>query len=442
MPYLCRECGYQSPKWLGRCPGCGRWETFEEASGPALAGSRGGGNPPRPVSEVPALSGERLATGMPEVDRVLGGLLPGTVVLFGGEPGVGKSTLLLQLASRLASRNGKVLYVSGEEAVSQVKLRADRLSVSEASLYLQSEQELLAIVRAVEAVGPAVLVVDSLQTVLARPDGGEIGSLVQVREAAAHLARLAKGLGMVTFLVSHITKGGEFAGPKTVEHLVDAAVQLEGVREGDLRLLRCLKNRFGSTAEVAVLQMGPTGLTEVSNPSLFFVSQDRVPKPGAAVVPVLEGSRTLLVEIQALVAPGSGYGPPQRRTAGLDLNRTSVLLAVIEKYLGVHVRAMDVYLAVAGGLDVREPAADLGVCAAILGSMRGRAIPSDTVVLGEVGLSGEIRPVRKGPERLQEVAKLGFSRAVVPKGPLPKRLSLEVVQAQTLQEAMEALELT
>jgi len=441
MPYRCRECGYRSPKWLGRCPQCGRWETFEEAVEEASAVA-GGGAPPRTLPEVPSVAGERLATGMPEVDRVLGGLIPGAVVLFGGEPGVGKSTLLLQLASRLSSRYGKVLYVSGEEAAAQIKLRAERLGLAAPTLYVQAEQELLAIVRAVEEVEPTVLVVDSLQTVLARPDGGEIGSLVQVREAAAHLARLAKGLGMVTFLVSHITKGGEFAGPKTVEHLVDAAVQLEGVREGDLRLLRCVKNRFGSTAEVAVLQMGASGLTEVANPSLFFVSQDRAPKPGAAIVPVLEGSRTLLVEIQALVAPGGGYGPPQRRTAGLDLNRASVLLAVIEKYLGVHVRAMDVYLAVAGGLEVREPAADLGVCAAILGSLRNRVIPSDTVVLGEVGLSGDIRPVRKGPERLQEVAKLGFARAVVPKGPLPKRLSLEMVQSQTLEEAIEALGLT
>ncbi len=440
MPYRCRECGYQSPKWLGRCPQCGQWESFAEASGPAPADRVG--DPPRPLAEVPLPTGERRETGLGEVDRVLGGLLPGAVVLFGGEPGIGKSTLLLQISARLAARHGKVLYVSGEEAPAQIKLRAERLGIGEDSLYLQSEQDLLAIVRAVEELEPAVLVVDSLQTVLARPDGGEIGSLVQVREAAAHLARLAKGLSMVTFLVSHITKGGEFAGPKTVEHLVDVAVQLEGVREGDLRLLRCLKNRFGSTAEVAVLQMGPTGLTEVANPSLFFVSQDRAPKPGAAIVPVLEGSRTLLVEIQALVAPGGGFGPPQRRAAGLDLNRTSVLLAVIEKYLGVHVRAMDIYLAVAGGLEVREPGADLGVCAAILGSLRNRPIPSDTVVLGEVGLSGDVRPVRKGPERLQEVAKLGFGRAVMPKGPLPKRLSLSVTQAQTLHEAMEALELT
>ncbi|MCX7750705.1 MAG: DNA repair protein RadA [Candidatus Bipolaricaulota bacterium] len=438
MPYRCRGCGYQSPKWLGRCPRCGAWESFEEAREGAPAP---GGEPPRPLPEIAAPAGERLTTGLPEVDRVLGGLLPGAVVLLGGEPGVGKSTLLLQLAARLAG-HGKVLYVSGEEAVAQVKLRADRLGISEPNLYLQSEQELLAIVRAIEELEPAVLVVDSLQTVLARPDGGEIGSLVQVREAAAHLARLAKGLGMVAFLVSHITKGGEFAGPKTVEHLVDATVQLEGVREGDLRILRCVKNRFGSTSEVAVLQMGPAGLTEVANPSLFFVSQDGPPKPGAAIVPVLEGSRTLLVEIQALVAPGSGYGPPQRRTAGLDLNRTSVLLAVMEKHLGVHVRAMDVYLAVAGGLEVREPGADLGACAAILGSVRNRPIPAGTVVLGEVGLAGEVRPVRRGPERLSEVAKLGFSRAVAPKGPLPKRLPLEVIQVETLAQGMEALDLS
>ncbi|GAB4310710.1 MAG: DNA repair protein RadA [Candidatus Bipolaricaulota bacterium] len=441
MPYRCRECGYRSPKWLGHCPQCGRWESFEEVGEGVGEGPSAGGVPPQALAAVSSATGERLTTGMPEVDRVLGGLIPGAVVLFGGEPGVGKSTLLLQLAARLTTY-GKVLYVSGEEAPAQVKLRAERLGIGGDSLYLQSEQELRAIVRAVEELDPAVLVVDSLQTVRARPDGGEIGSLVQVREAAAHLARLAKGLGMVTFLVSHITKGGEFAGPKTVEHLVDVAVQLEGGREGELRLLRCAKNRFGSTAEVAVLQMGPAGLTEVANPSLFFVSQDRVPKPGAAIVPVLEGSRTLLVEVQALIAPGSGFGPPQRRAAGLDLNRTSVLLAVIEKYLGVHVRAMDVYLAVAGGLEVREPAADLGVCAAILGSLRNRPIPADTVVVGEVGLAGDLRPVRKGPERLQEVAKLGFARAVVPSGPIPKRLRLEVTPCSTLREAMEVLQLT
>lgn len=439
MPYRCRECGYRSLKWLGRCPQCGLWGTFAEIEeqGPAEVLPE----PPKPLPEVPAPPSERLTTGMPEVDRVLGGLVPGVVVLFGGEPGIGKSTLLLQVAAGLSERYGKVLYVSGEEASSQIKLRASRLGLDVPNLFLLSTQELLGIVEAVKREEPLALVVDSLQTVLARPDGGEVGSLAQVREAAAQLSRLAKGLGMITFLVSHITKEGGFAGPKTVEHLVDAAVYLEGVRDGELRILRCVKNRYGSTAEVAVLEMGAKGLVEVPNPSLFFVTKEAPPRPGVAIVPVLEGTRTLLVEVQALVTPAGGYGPPQRRMAGLDLNRTIVLLAVMERYLGIQARALDVYLAVAGGLEVTEPACDLGICAATLSSLRNRPIPPDTVVLGEVGLGGDLRPVRKGPERLQEVAKLGFSRAVVAQQPLPKKLSLDVVRAQTLKEAMEALEL-
>jgi len=383
---------------------------------------------------------ERVSTGIREVDRLLGGgLIPGSVILFGGEPGIGKSTLLLQLAAALAGSGRKVLYVSGEEAPAQVKLRAERLGIQTPELYLLSEQHLLRIVKAIEELSPQVLVVDSLQTVVARPEGGDIGGVAQVREAAAQLARLAKGLEMTCFLVSHITKGGEFAGPKTVEHLVDVAVYLEGTREGDLRILRSVKNRFGSTNEVAVFQMGEEGLIEVPDPATFFVPRDRPARPGAAVVPVLEGTRPLLVEIQALVAPSMGYGPPQRRMAGLDFNRVSVLLAVIEKRLGAHIGATDVYLAVAGGLEVREPAVDLGVCAAVLSSLRDRVIPPDTVVFGEVGLAGDVRPVRKGPERLREVDKLGFRRAIVPPGPLPKGLSLEVERVASVVEAAEAL---
>ncbi|MCX7844439.1 MAG: DNA repair protein RadA [Candidatus Bipolaricaulota bacterium] len=443
MSFRCQACGYRSPKWLGRCPQCGNYGTLVEEREEAarLPAEIAAPEPPKPLPEVPAPPAERLSTGMPEVDRVLGGLVPGAVVLFGGEPGIGKSTLLLQIAAHLAERHGRVLYVSGEEAPSQIKLRANRLGLNPPDLFLLSPQDLLAILNAIARLTPQALVVDSLQTVLANPEGGEVGSLAQVREAAAQLARVAKAGGIVTFLVSHITKEGGFAGPKTVEHLVDVAVYLEGVREGDLRLLRCVKNRYGSTAEVAVLEMGPKGLVEVPNPSLFFVSKEAVPRAGVAIVPVLEGTRTLLVEVQALVTPAGGYGPPQRRMAGLDLNRTLVLLAVIEKHLGVHVRALDVYLAVAGGLEVTEPAADLGICAATLSSLRDRPIPPSTVVLGEVGLGGELRPVRKGPERLQEVAKLGFGRAVVPYQPLPKKLALEVIRARTLREAMESLEL-
>ena len=443
MSFRCQECGYRSPKWLGRCPRCGNYGTFvEEKEAPSqIPPELVSHEPPKPLPEVPAPPPERLSTGMPEVDRVLGGLVPGAVVLFGGEPGIGKSTLLLQIAANLAERYGKVLYVSGEEASPQIKLRAQRLGHEPPHLFLLSSQDLLAILDAVSRVGPIALVVDSLQTVLANPEGGEVGSLAQVRETAAQLSRVAKTAGIVTFLVSHITKEGGFAGPKTVEHLVDVAVYLEGIREGDLRILRCVKNRYGSTAEVAVLEMTGKGLVEVPNPSLFFISKDTLPRPGTAVVPILEGTRTLLVEIQALVTPAGSYGPPQRRMAGLDVNRTLVLLAVIEKHLGVHTRALDVYLAVAGGLEVTEPAADLGICAAILSSLRDRPIPPDTVILGEVGLGGDLRPVRKGPERLSEVAKLGFRKAVVANQPLPRKLALEVVRARTLREAMEALEL-
>lgn len=443
MNYRCQACGYRSPKWLGRCPNCGEYGTFveEKEVPPSLPPELSREEPPKPLPEVPAPPLERLTTGLPEVDRVLGGLVPGAVVLFGGEPGIGKSTLLLQLAANIADRYGKVLYVSGEEASTQVKLRAQRLGRESPNLYLLSTPDLLAILNAISRVAPMALVVDSLQTVSANPQGGEVGSLSQVREAAAQLSRVAKTAGLLTFLVSHITKEGGFAGPKTVEHLVDVAVYLEGLREGDLRILRCVKNRYGSTAEVAVLEMTGTGLVEVPNPSLFFVSKEAIPRPGKAIVPVLEGTRAILVEVQALVTPASGYGPPQRRVAGLDFNRTLVLLAVIEKFVGVHIRALDVYLAVAGGLEVAEPAADLGICAALLSSLRDRPIPMDTVLLGEVGLAGDLRPVRKGPERLQEVAKLGFRRAVIANQALPEKLKLEVVQVKTLLEGMNALEL-
>ncbi|MGC9529680.1 MAG: DNA repair protein RadA [Candidatus Bipolaricaulaceae bacterium] len=445
MPYRCQSCGYQTPKWLGRCPACGGWDTLQEVPPPAEAADDDPGwigAKPQALAEVERGPRPRLSTGLTEVDRLLGGgLIPGSVVLFGGEPGVGKSTLLLQIAGRLAGGAGKVLYVSGEEAPPQVRLRAERLGIAGDGLYLLSEQHLLRIVRAVEELRPVALVVDSLQTTMAQADGGEIGGVQQVRRAAAQLARLAKAMDMTCFLVSHITKGGEFAGPKTVEHLVDVAIYLEGTREGDLRLLRSVKNRFGSTHEVAVFHMDERGLVEVANPSTFFVSPDRSPKPGAAIVPVLEGSRTLLVEIQALVAPSGGYGPPQRRMAGLDYNRVLVLLAVVEKRLGAHLGTQDCYLAVAGGLEVREPAVDLGVCVAVLSSLRDRIVQPDTVILGEVGLAGDLRPVRKAPERLREVAKLGFRRAVIPAQSLPKGIKLEVTAARSVEQAAEVLQL-
>ena len=448
MAYVCQKCGYRSVKWLGRCPSCGAWDSFEEITeekpgkGRAAEPESWLGEEPRPLTQIPSAPLKRLSTGFPEVDRLLGGgLIPGAVILFGGEPGVGKSTLLLQIAASLARTYGPVLYVSGEESAPQVKLRAERLGIAEGGLYLFAEQSLPRIAAAVAELSPTVLVVDSLQTVLARADGGEVGGVQQVREAAAEIARLAKLRGMASFLVSHITKGGGFAGPKTVEHIVDVAIYLEGVRETDLRILRSVKNRFGSTHEVAVFRMGERGMEEVVNPSVFFLSRDRGPKPGAAIVPVLEGTRTMLVEVQALVSP-TKYGPPQRRCAGLDYNRVLVLLAVIERYLGVHIGMSDVYLAVAGGVEVREPALDLGIAAAVLSSLRNRPLPPHTVVLGEIGLSGEIRPVRKAQERLREVEKLGFKRAILPHQEIGSELSLELVRVKTVAEAGEALGLS
>ncbi|MGY4706172.1 DNA repair protein RadA [Candidatus Bipolaricaulota sp. J31] len=442
MAYACRQCGYRSVKWLGRCPSCGAWDSFEEISQEPKKGAEPAswlGETPRPLPRVPSAPLKRLPTGFPEVDRLLGGgLIPGAVILFGGEPGVGKSTLLLQIAANLARDHGPVLYVSGEESAPQVKLRAERLGIAEERLYLFAEQSLPRIGAAVETLSPLALVVDSLQTVLARADGGEIGGIQQVREAAAEIARLAKLRGMASFLVSHITKGGGFAGPKTVEHIVDVAIYLEGLRETDLRILRSVKNRFGSTNEVAVFRMGERGMEEVSNPSLFFLSRDKTPKPGSAIVPVLEGTRTMLVEVQALVSP-TKYGPPQRRTPGLDYNRVLVLLAVLERYLGVHIGMSDVYLAVAGGFEVREPALDLGIAAAVLSSLYNKPIPPDSVVLGEIGLSGEIRPVRRAQERLKEVEKLGFKRAVLPHQEIEGGIGLELVRVKTVDEAVEAL---
>ncbi len=447
MAYVCQKCGYRSVKWLGRCPSCGAWDSFEEIS--QEKETKKGGEPeswlgeePQPLPRVPSAPVARLPTGFPEVDRLLGGgLIPGAVILFGGEPGVGKSTLLLQIAASLSRDHGPVLYVSGEESAPQVKLRAERLGIGAERLYLFAEQSLPRIAAAVEEISPLALIVDSLQTVIARADGGEVGGIQQVREAAAEFARLSKLRGMASFLVSHITKGGGFAGPKTVEHIVDVAIYLEGVRETDLRILRSVKNRFGSTHEVAVFRMGERGMEEVQNPSLFFLSRDRAPKPGAAIVPVLEGTRTMLVEVQALVSP-TKYGPPQRRCAGLDYNRVLVLLAVIEKYLGVHIGMSDVYLAVAGGFEVREPALDLGIAAALLSSLYNKPLPPGTVVLGEIGLSGEIRPVRKAYERLKEVAKLGFGRAIVPEQAIEDDVGLELVPVRDVIQAAEALGLS
>lgn len=446
MPFHCSHCGYQSVKWLGRCPNCGEWDTFSTAPTQDAANDAPSwiGEALLPITKIDLSEVKRLDTGIGEVDRLLGGgLVPGGVVLFGGEPGVGKSTLLLQIAQEVAQRYGTVLYVSGEESAGQIKLRASRLRAESENLYVLSEQTLGRIVAAVEELKPHLLIVDSIQTVLSAAVPGEAGSIRQMRETSAELTRLTKARQMATFLVGHITKGGAFAGPKTVEHLVDVAVYMEGSRGEEVRLLRCVKNRFGATNEVAVFQMRASGLKAITDPSRFFLEEHQAePRPGTVVVSLMEGSRPILVELQALVSPTGGYGVPQRRCTGLDYNRLLLLLAVVERRLGIHTGSADVYLSLAGGLETRERALDLGIIAAVVSSLRNRALPKRTVVVGEVGLSGEVRAVRKLSERITEAGKLGYERVIVPaKGRPTTRRTIELVGVETIEEAIDALSL-
>jgi len=445
MPFICSECGYRSVKWYGRCPNCGAWDSLVEES---LAEEKGDpswlGERLRAITEIDLTEIERVPTGFTEFDRLLGGgLVPGGVILFGGEPGIGKSTLLLQLAESLAGRAGKVLYVSGEESEAQVKLRADRLGVGSEELFVLSEQSLGRVSAAIDELSPSVLIVDSIQTVRSPRAEGEAGSLRQLRAVSGELAQLAKSRRMATFLVGHITKEGAFAGPKTVEHLVDVAVYMEGSRAEDLRIVRSVKNRFGATDEVAVFRMTGGGLCEVENPSGFFLDDlGGGARPGTAISPILEGTRPILVEIQALVSPTGGYGIPQRRCTGLDVNRVLLLLAVIDKRLSINVSGADVYLSVAGGLDVRERGTDLGVIAAVVSSLRDRPIPERTALVGEVGLAGEVRPVKRLSERIREADKMGYERILVPasfKGRSPGKIV--IVPVGSIEKGIAELEL-
>jgi len=461
--YRCQSCGYLSPQWLGRCPTCGEWGSFKpEEPQQAQPGAGAGGGlgsasaraevEPLPLGEISLEEANRWPTGLGELDRLLGGgVIAGSVILLGGEPGVGKSTLMLQVADRLARARGPVLYVCGEESPAQVKLRAARLRLeAERELLVLSEQHLELIARAVRELRPRAVVVDSIQTVL--PAGekvGEPGTTRAVGLATFALAQLARELELPIFLVGHITKSGEFAGPKAIEHLVDVVLYLEGTQGGELRLLRATKNRYGSCEEVGVFRMGERGLEEVANPSELFTQRSPQPKPGSVIVPSLEGSRPILVEVQALVSSGrtsySYGGYPQRRATGLDYNRVALLLAVIEKRLGLHIGSDDVYLNVAGGLTLREPAADLGVVAAVVSSFRDRPVPYDAVIVGEVSLSGEVRPVRRLKERLAEAGRLGYRQAVIPRLQLQDERALEagvgmkLHPAGDVEEAMAAL---
>ena len=417
--YACSACGAQQPRWLGRCPDCGRWETLiEEALAPAPAAPAGAGSKcatePRVLGEIEPLAIPRLGSGLTEFDRVLGGgFVPGSVVLLGGAPGVGKSTLALQAAARVEQTGRRVLYVSGEESAEQLRLRADRLHDVPDSLRVLAETSVDAIERPWRSLRPDLVLVDSIQTMRSQRVESASGSVSQVRESAAALAAIAKQSAAVLLLIGHVTKEGLLAGPRVLEHLVDVVLSFEGDRDHTFRLLRASKNRFGSTQEVGVFSMGGTGLTQVENPSELFLAERSESSAGCCVVPVLEGSRPMLVEIQALVAPAP-YGTPRRTCMGVEDGRVALLLAVLDRRSDVDLLSRDVYVNVAGGVKIGEPAADLALCLAIASSRLDMALPPDAAICGEVGLGGEVRRVGRLDLRLREAARLGFRRLLIP----------------------------
>jgi DNA repair protein RadA/Sms len=422
--YLCQQCGAASPKWAGQCPSCAAWNTLVETTAqprssarqPSAARAMAGAQALTPIAIVESAEAARLATGLEEVDRVLGGgFVPGSIALFGGDPGIGKSTLLLQVAALLARGGQSVLYVTGEESAAQVRGRAERIDAVVDGLQLAATTELETALAAIDAARPELAVVDSVQTLTSAELAGPAGSVGQVREVASRLAEVAKSGGTSVALVGHVTKEGTVAGPRTLEHLVDAVIYLEGERLGTTRLLRAAKNRFGSTDEVGVLEMRGDGLAQVADPSRFFLESDETPSAGAAITIALEGTRPLAVEIQALVAP-AGYGSPRRATTGIDVNRVLMLIAVLARHAGMNLTGHDVYVNVAGGLRIDEPAADLAVAVALASSLRERPVRPATVVAGEVALSGRLRAAVRAERRLLEASRLGFERVITGPG--------------------------
>lgn len=439
--FICQNCGYRSLRWLGKCPECEEWNSFVEEKIVSFVQNEERKNFPKRISEIDVSEGKRIFTGMEEFDRLLGGgIVPGSVILVGGNPGIGKSTLLLQVSYHLSKNKNIVLYVSGEESLQQTKMRAERLGIESENLYIVNENNADFIIEDVNKLNPQIVVIDSIQ-ILYKPEfSSSPGTVTQVRECAHLLTSLAKEKGISLFFIGHVTKEGILAGPKVLEHLVDTVLYFEGEDYSQRRILRAVKNRFGSTNEIAIFEMTSKGLEEINNPSELFLGERGEKISGSVIVPVVEGMRPLLVEIQALVV-SSLPGIARRRCTGLDFNRIPLLIAVLEKRLGLHLGNQDIFINVVGGIKIEEPAVDLGVVLGVVSSFRNVPISKETVVLGEVGLGGEVRPVSFLELRIQETQRLGFKRIILPKANISSLRSisdeLKILGVKNIEEAVD-----
>lgn len=446
--WFCGECGHKQTKWAGQCPACQKWNTLHEelelAAPKRFEAAPEKPNRPIKVSEVSQSEVKRISTHFTELDRLLGGgIVPGSLTLVGGHPGIGKSTLLLQLSAALAKQGLTILYVCGEESVEQTSLRAKRLGIEGENLYLLSESHFSHIKQQVDALRPDLLIIDSIQIIYKGDIPSSPGSVTQVREATTEFMHMAKSLHMATFLVGHVTKSGEIAGPKVLEHLVDTVLYFEGDKQHNYRIIRVEKNRFGATDDIALFQMGEKGLTEVPNPSQIFLEERKKDVSGSAIIPTIEGTRPILIEVQALVT-ATVFTTPSRRSTGIDQNRLALLLAVLEKRVGYPLHQCDVFVSVAGGLRIIEPAIDLGILLAVASSFRNVILNPETTVMGEVGLSGEIRGTPRIEARIKEAIHMGFHRCIIPKHNmkgLPRELheKIHVVPVEVVDEAIDHL---